>query len=594
MISAPTVLDVLEANVRRYGSQPALRAKKDGQWQTTSWRDYYEQAMLVARGLMDLGLEPRSGVVIMASNSPQWFLSAIGTIAAGGIPAGIYITSPPEQCAYIADHADAVIAIVQDNAMADLFLRFRSRLPKLKAVVVMRGHAAGEPLCAWETLLQRGLQVSEERLQARIAAQQASDVCSLIYTSGTTGAPKGVMIRHQNIVWNASACVKAYAAQPGEAFISYLPLSHIAEQIFSLHIPMAAGACTWFTERIDTLADDLREIRPNFFLGVPRVWEKIQGAIEAAAADASPLRRRLAAWARRVGLQSGLADQDALPKPWAYGLAEHLVFTKVRRRLGLERTRCCFTAAAPISKGTLEFFLSLGIPILEAYGMSECTGPATISYPHRYRTGKAGIPIPGTQLQIAEDGEILIRGPHVFLGYYKDEPSTREALDDQGWLHSGDIGQLDESGFLEVTDRKKDIIITSGGENIAPQPVEMKLRQIPGIAHAIVVGDRRNYITALLVLDPAQLPSAAARAGSPARVPAEACSCAIFRRYLEQQIARINGDLAHYATIKRFAVLAEELTIDGGELTPTMKLRRRLITEKYAEHIERLYREEKT
>jgi long-subunit acyl-CoA synthetase (AMP-forming) len=261
----------------------------------------------------------------------------------------------------------------------------------------------------------------------------------------------------------------------------------------------------------------------------------------------------------------------------------------VRRRLGLDRARCCFTAAAPISRETLEFFLSLGIPILEAYGMSECTGPATVSYPNRYRTGKAGVPIPGTELQIAADGEILLRGPHVFLGYYKDEQGTREALDEQGWLHSGDIGLLDNSGFLEVTDRKKDIIITSGGENIAPQPIEMKLRQIPGIAHAVVVGDRRNYVAALLVLDPAQLPTAAEGAGSPARVPEEACTCAIFRRYLEQKIASINMGLAHYATIKRFAVIAEELTIDGGELTPTMKLRRRLIGEKYAKHIERLY-----
>lgn len=590
MTSAYTVLNVLETSARRHGHRPALRARQDGRWQTTSWNAYYEQATLTARGLIALGLEPGAGVVIMAPNSPRWFLSAIGAIAAGGIPVGLYTTNPPAQCFYIAKHSDAAIAIVQDNVTADLFLRLRAQLPRLKAIVVMHGRVTSEEVSTWESLLERGAKVSGERLGARIAAQQTGDVCSLIYTSGTTGLPKGVMIRHQNIVWNANACVQAYAAQPGDAFISYLPLSHIAEQIFTLHIPMAAGACTWFAERMDTLADDLREIRPSFFLGVPRVWEKIQSAVQAAGAAASPMRRQLIGWARRVGLQAGFADQENRRRPSTYWLAERLVFARVRHRLGLDRARCCFTAAAPISRGTLEFFLSLGIPILEAYGMSECIGPTTVSYPHRYRIGKAGIPIPGTELQIADDGEILIRGPHVFLGYYKDAEATREARDEQGWLHSGDIGTLDESGFLEVTGRKKDIIITSGGENIVPQPVEMKLGEIPGVAHAILVGDRRKYVAALLILDPQELPTAAARAGSPARVPEEACTCALFRHYLQQQIERVNGDLAHYATIKRFAVLAEQLTIDGGELTPTMKLRRGLISEKYAEYIERLYK----
>jgi long-subunit acyl-CoA synthetase (AMP-forming) len=589
MTSACTVLEVLETAARRHGSRPAMRTRKDGKWQTISWNAYEEQVMLVARGLMAFGLEPRSGVVIMAPNSPKWFLSAMGTIAAGGIPAGIYTTNPPEQCVYIAQHCDAAIAVVEDNATAHLFLRLRPRLPRLKAIVVMRGHATSDDVYTWDVLLERGAKVSGEQLQARIAAQQAGDVCSLIYTSGTTGSPKGVMICHRNIVWTGNTCVEAYAAQPGDAFVSYLPLSHIAEQFFSLHLPMAAGACTSFAERIDTLADDLREIRPSFFFGVPRVWEKVEGAIRAAGAEANPMRRRLATWARRVGLQSGFAEQEGLPRPRMHWLAEHLVLGKVRRRLGFERARCCFTSAAPISRGTLEFFLSLDIPILEVYGMSECTGPATLSYPDRYRTGKAGVPVPGTELQIADDGEILIRGPHVFLGYYKDEQATRRTLDRQGWLHSGDIGIVDDDGFLEVTDRKKDIIITSGGENIAPQPIEMKLREIPGIAHAIVIGDRQKYVAALLVLNPAELPAAAARAGSPARVPEEACQCGIFRRYLEQGIDGVNRGLAHYATIKRFAVVAEELTIEGGELTATMKLRRRRICEKYAEHIERLY-----
>lgn len=585
---AQTVLDVLEATVHNYGDYPAMRVKGNGRWQTISWRAYRDQAMEVARGLIRLGLEPRQGVVILARNSPQWFLTAIGTIAAGGVPAGIYTTSPPEQCRYITAHADAVIAVVQDTAALQTFLGFRSELSKLKSIVLLEGAAADDRVCSWETLLELGRQLSEAALRRRVDAQRSGDVCSLIYTSGTTGLPKAVMISHQNIVWSAQSCARAYRAAAGEEFISYLPLSHIAEQLFSLHIPMAVGACTSFAESMDRLGENLREVRPHFFLGVPRVWEKIQAAIQAAGAEASTLRKYIVRWARGVGLQAGYAEQQGGPGPRFRGLAERLVFAKVRERLGLDRARCCFTSAAPIARGTLEFFLSLGIPILEAYGLSECAGPTTLSYPKRYRIGKAGLPMPGTELRIAADGEILIRGPHVFLGYYKDPAATREALDEAAWLHSGDIGALDDEGFLTITDRKKDIIITSGGENIAPQAVEMRLREVPGVAHAVLVGDGRKYVSALLLLDADQVPAAAEGVGSPARLVAEAAVCPIFRHYLERQVEMVNRGLSRPATIKRFAVLSTALSVEGGELTPTLKLKRRVIYQKYAEQIERL------
>jgi len=301
------------------------------------------------------------------------------------------------------------------------------------------------------------------------------------------------------------------------------------------------------------------------------------------------LRRRIARWARGVGLRGGYAQQRNEPLPRFYGLADRLVFSKVKERIGLDKCRLALTAAAPISKDTLEFFLSLGITLYEIYGMSECTGPATLSGPGECRTGSVGLTIEGTELKIADDGEILMRGPHVFLGYHKDEAATKEAIDEEGWLHSGDVGEIDKDGFLRITDRKKELLITAGGENVAPQLVEGLLKSIPIVAQAVVVGDRQKYLAALLTLDPERVVTEAQTIGSPARDPKEAATCNVFRAHIEKQIEVLNGRLARVQTIKRFTVLPAELTVDGGELTPTMKLRRKVIVAKYAREIEKMY-----
>jgi long-subunit acyl-CoA synthetase (AMP-forming) len=290
-----------------------------------------------------------------------------------------------------------------------------------------------------------------------------------------------------------------------------------------------------------------------------------------------------------VGLAGGYAEQRGEPKPRLYGLANALVFSKVRARLGLDRCRFALTGAAPISKDTLEFFLSLGLPIYELYGMSECTGPATLSFPDAYRTGWVGKPVEGTELRIAADGEILVRGHHVFLGYLKDEHATRETIDEDGWLHTGDVGEIDADGYVRITDRKKELLITAGGENVAPQLVEGLLKSIPVVAQAVVVGDRQKYLAALLTLDPERVVAEAQAAGSAARDVASAASCATFRAHLEKQIEKVNERLARVQTVKRFAILPAELTVDGGELTPTLKLKRKVIAKKYAEVIASMY-----
>jgi long-subunit acyl-CoA synthetase (AMP-forming) len=583
-----TVFEVLERTARTHADRPAMRVKQGGQWQATTWKEYRDQALLAARGLLRLGLEPGQGVAIMGYNRPGWFLSDVAAIAAGGLPAGIYTTTSAEQCQYIADHAEAAVAVLENEQYLSLFLSIRDRLPKLRAIVLMSGEAEG--VHTWDQLLALGSEVPEADLKARMDAQKPDDVCTLIYTSGTTGPPKAVMLTHHNITWTAQRVVEAYGLSESDQTLSYLPLSHIAEQIVSLHCPMATGACSWFAESLEKLAENLREVRPQFFFAVPRVWEKMQAGIQAAGAQNPPLKKKIAAWARGLGLQAGEALEAGRDgKPFLYGLAHKLVFSKVREKLGLDRARVCATSTAPISIETLRFFLSLGIPIMEVYGMSECTGPATFSTPERFRLGKVGRAIAGTEVRIAGDGEVLMRGPHVFPGYSKNEEATRETLDREGWLCSGDIGELDGEGFLRITDRKKELIITSGGKNIGPQILESKLKQIAAVSQAVVVGDRRNFLAALLTLDPLRAAAEAEAAGSPCREPQDLASCQVFRAYLEQQVEGVNATLARYETIKRFAILPQELSIEGGELTPTMKLKRRVIHQKYADEIERLY-----
>ncbi len=572
-----------------HARRPALGAKRGGQWVTWTWAEHRQQVLRFARALLALGVQPRQGLAIMGFNRPEWFWADLGAIHVGAVPAGVYVNTTPEGVRYIVDHCEAAVAVVENQQLLELFQALRPQLPLLRAIVVMEGGRTQGDVYAWEDFLRLGEAVPESAVEERVAAQAPEDLCTLIYTSGTTGAPKAVMIAHRNVTFLAGAVVPQFGLDSEDRFISYLPLSHIAEQCVSLYMPGAVGGCTYFAESLEALGENLREVRPTVFFGVPRVWEKIQARMQAVGAQAPALRRAIASWAKRKGLAAGYAEQAGQPRPFGHVLAKKLVFDKVRERLGLDRARICLTSAAPISLGTLEYFLSLGIPILEVYGMSEDTGPTTLSTPTRYRTGRAGWAFPGTELRTAEDGEILIRGPHVFLGYLKDEAATREALDAEGWLHSGDVGDIDADGFLRVTDRKKELLITSGGKNVAPAPIEARLKTVPGVAQAVLLGDQRNFCAALLTLDPERVAAVAQAAGSPARSVDEARACPAFRAHLEREIEKVNAALARYETVRKFEILPGELTVDGGELTPTMKLKRRVIRQKYAAEIEKLY-----
>jgi len=584
-----TVLEIFEVTARAHADRPAMARKRGGAWEQTTWRGYRDAVRQAARALVATGVEPGQGVVILAFNRPEWYVANLAAIAAGARPAGIYTNSTPEQCRYITEHAEAAVAVVENRDAFERLQGAGGRPAGLKAVVLMDGEATEPGVLTWAAFLARGSAAHDAEVDRRTAAAAPDDVATLIYTSGTTGTPKGVMLTQRNLAFIAAKAGEILPVGAGDRLISYLPLSHIAEQVVSHLLSLATGATVHFAESLEKLPENLREVRPHLFLGVPRVWEKVQAGIQAAGAQASPLRRRIAAWARGVGLAGGYADQEGRPRPWDYTLADRLVFSKVRKRLGFDEARMLVVSAAPIAKETLDFFQSLALPIMEVYGMSECTGPTTMSLPKRYRLGRAGCAIPETELKVAEDGEILMRGPHVFKGYYKNDEATRETLDADGWIHSGDVGEIDADGFLRVTDRKKEILITSGGKNIAPQHLEGKLKQIAAVSQAVAIGDRRPYVVALLTLDPARVAAEAEKAGSPARSPEDAARCPVFRAHIEKQVEAVNASLARYESIKKIALLPKELSVETGELTPTLKLKRRVILEHYTDAIEGLY-----
>lgn len=587
---ADTLIAALRATAREHPARTAYARKEAVDWRETPWAEYHERVRRAARGFMALGVGPGHNVAILSANRPEWFHASLGAIASGALPAGIYTTSAPEQCEYIAHHCEAAVVVVENPGHLQTFLARAERLPHLRALVLLDGVSTAAGVVSWDELLRRGETVAESDLDARIDALDPEACASLIYTSGTTGPPKAVMISHRNLLWVARTVVQLLRVGPEDRGLCYLPLAHVAEQVLSLFGPIIAGCATHFVESLEKVPDNLREVRPSYFFGVPRVWEKMQGALTAGIATASPGRRRLLEWARRVGLRAGYAAERGQRAPLGTPLARALVFSKLRRRLGLDRARLCLVSAAPVTLETLEFFLSLGIPVLEIYGLSECTGPATVSLPEAHRTGWAGRPLPETEVRIApQDGEVLIRGPHVFLGYFKDDAATRAARDADGWLYTGDVGELDADGYLRVTDRKKELLVTSGGKKTGPAALESHLRLIPGVAQAVVVGDGRNYLAALLTLDPLQLAAVAAETGSPAHDLGSAAACPVFRAYLEREVEKANAHFARFEAIKRFAVLPTEFSVDGGELTPTLKLKRRVIYKKYAGEIERLY-----
>ncbi|MDM4768907.1 AMP-binding protein [Solimonas sp. SE-A11] len=587
--SPHTVIEAFTATARRLASRPALRHKCDGRWHTLSFREYHAEVMTVARAFIRLGLQPGQTVSILGGNSPQWLIADLAAIAAGGVAAGIYATSSAEQCQYIAGHSGSAIVVVEDSAQLAKLLAVRATLPELRAIVLMKGESDVAGVHGWEQLYELAEGVPEAQLEQRLATQRPGDLATLIYTSGTTGTPKAVMLSHANLLWTARGAALLLGTREGQDWLSYLPLSHVAEQMLTLHVPLLVGSCVWFAESLERLPANLPEVRPHSFLGVPRVWEKIQARILGLEAQAPFARRQLMRWARGVGRAAAWAQERGGQPPLLLPLADRLVLSKLRAALGLDRAHHCATGAAPIAPETAAFFASLGLPLYEIYGQSESTGACTMGGPGRHRSGSVGRVWDGLQLRLDTDGEILLRGPCVFMGYLNNERASREARDDSGWLRTGDIGRIDDEGFLYIVDRKKELIITAGGENISPAHVEGEMKSIPAVGQVCVIGDRRKYLVALFTLDPLLLPAVAQAAGSLATTATEAAQCPAFTRWFGAQVAQANRRLARVQTIKNWTLLPEPFSLQNGELTPTMKTRRAVILQRHAAAIEAMY-----
>jgi len=570
----------------------AYYRKVDNAWVPSSWAEYATQVRAAAKALVALGFAPGQTVCILGFNRPEWAILDLGSMAVGGAPAGIYTTCSGPEVAYIVHHAESPVLLVEDVGQWEKIAGRLAELPHLKRVVGMRGCVISHPLAqTWEEFLASGAHVPDGEVDARVAALKVRDLATLIYTSGTTGPPKGVMLSVENLTWTADAALKLVPVRPGHCSLSYLPMSHIAEQMFSLHIPISAGGAIYFAESLAKVPDNLKEVQPHVLFAVPRIWEKFYAGVNAKLKGATGLKAKLVTWARGVATRvHALKNEGKEPTGWLafqYGIAQKQVFSKLRDALGLGRAFICVSGAAPVSKDILEFFASLDIPIREVYGQSEGSGPTTFNAMDRTRFGSVGPAIPGCEVRIAADGEICLRGPNVFLGYFKEPQATAEALID-GWLHSGDLGAFDADGFLTITGRKKDILITAGGKNIAPKNIEAALKQIPLIGDAVVIGDRKKFLTALLTLDPEQLQKAAEAAGTSPDALRAAPST---RAAIQAAVDVMNKEFAQVETVKRFTVLPAPFTVETGELTPSMKVKRKVVNDKFVNEIDSMYAE---
>ncbi|MDI1444912.1 long-chain fatty acid--CoA ligase [Polyangium sp. 6x1] len=586
-----TIPSRLFKQAERRPDAPAHHIKSGGVYRPKSYRELADEVKRLGKAMIALGQKPGFTVCILGFNRSEWAAFDVAAMAAGGAPAGIYTTCSPEEVAYIVHHAESEIVLVEDAGQWAKIEKMLGELPRLKQVVTMRGAPRiDHPLVAsYDAFLDKGKDVTDEAFFARIAALEPQGLATLIYTSGTTGPPKGVMLSHQNLAWTSDAAQKLVGGAAQDCVLSYLPLSHIAEQIFTIHGCITMGGSAYFAESIDKVPDNLKEVQPTLFFGVPRIWEKFHAGVQGKLKEAKGAKKALVTWAMDVAREAtavkmrGRTPEGALALQ--YKLAQKLVFNKLKAAIGMSRARTCVSGAAPVAKEILEFFASLDIIVSEVYGQSEDTGPTTFNRGNDMKLGTVGTKLDGVDVKIAEDGEILVKGPNVFLGYYKEPQATADTLQD-GWLHSGDLGQFDKDGFLSITGRKKEIIITAGGKNIAPKNIEAALKNHPPIAEAVVIGDRRKFLTALVVIDPA---AAGELAGSPGADLDKLRSDPSVVAAVQKAVDSVNSTLARVETVKKFHILDRPFTIESGELTPTLKLKRRVVYDRYAHEIDRMY-----
>ena len=582
-----------------WGDQVAMREKHLGIWRSITWREYGERARHVGLGLVALGLKPRDVVSVISDNCPEWVYTDLGTMSVGGVTNGIYTTDSPRQVEYIVNDSGTRFFFAENEEQLDKILEVRTRCPQLVKIVVfdMEGlHAFRDAqVMSFEELLALGARYDREHPGAydpMVEIAQPDDLAILVYTSGTTGPPKGAMLSHRNIIFQLGYADFIADPRPGDQQLSFLPLSHVAERTFTVFYPLRTGATVNFAESIDTVPENIREVAPAVFFAVPRIWEKFYSGVALRMREATPVGKLAYRWA--VGVGTRMAEyrlagrRPSLGLRLLYRAADFLVLDNIKRSLGLHCTRGAATGAAPIAPELIKWYMGLGIDMREVYGQTENCGLATAMPADRIKLGTVGVARPDTEVRLSADGEILLKGPHVFLGYYKNPAGTAETVVD-GWLHTGDVGEIDSDGFVRITDRMKDIIITAGGKNVTPSEIENQLKFSPYITDAVVIGDQRKFLSCLIMLDPDTVAQYAQERNVPFTNFASLCRTREIQDLIRGEIERVNKQVARVEGIKRFHLIEQILTPEDDELTPTMKLKRSLVNRKYKDVIDRMY-----
>lgn len=582
------------------GSAPALREKRLGVWEERSWAGYRDEVLATAIAMLDAGVERGDHVAILSENREEWVFADLAAQSIGARSVGVYPTNPEPEVAYILSHSGSVLVVCEDQEQVDKVVAIRDQTPTVRRVVVVDPRGTrdypDERLVSWQAFVQAGRDQLEARageVLERIAALDPDEPAMIVYTSGTTGPPKGAMLSSRNVTASADAGVAAFGYSDREQCLSYLPLCHVAEKIFTLYLPLATGAVVHFGESIDTVADDLREVSPTVFVGVPRIWEKMHSSVLVKMGDSSRLKRALF----RVGQAQGqrLSAKKQAGKAWnpldhlIWKVFDLLVFRPLQERLGLRRCWFPVSGAAPVAPELLRWFHGIGVPIAEGYGQTECAGVSHANPPNAVKIGTVGPVIPGVECVLGAGDEVLVRGPQVFVGYLHNEEATRETVDADGWLHTGDVGAVDEDGYLSITGRIKDIIITAGGKNLSPEQIENQMKTSPYIKECVAIGDGRKFISALIQIDADNVGDWASRKGVAYTSFQDLAAKDEVVQLIDAEVRRCNEGLARVEQVRAFRLLPKELHQDDEELTATQKVRRTAFYDRYADLIEEMY-----
>jgi long-chain acyl-CoA synthetase len=592
--------------VAQRGALTLFRQKKYGLWQSLSWNEVGAIVREAGMGLLELGFEVGETASVLGNTRQEWLFSDLAILSCGGISSGIYPTDAPSQVEYLTADSNSVLIFVEDDEQLDKVLEVRPRLPLLRKIVVweMEGlrELHDEQVISLEQLRELG-RSREQRLgrdaaeaewRARIAARKAEDLAILIYTSGTTGKPKGAMLSHANLISAVKSFNRATAQNEDDERMCFLPLCHVAERVSGVYFSLYTGTRMNFVENPETIPENVREIAPTVFGGVPRVWEKFYSGVSIALKESNAFEQWAYKLAIGVGLEKVRRYEAGEPigngLEFAHWLARVLVLGNVRKLIGIHRSRMLLTGAAPISPDLVRWYMALGVPMLEVWGMTE-TGSVAVGTPiERIKPGSIGIANAPNEVKLSDEGEILVRGPNVFMGYLNQPEKTAETIDAEGWLHTGDVGTVDAEGYFRISDRIKDIIITAGGKNITPSEIENQLKFSPYVTDAVVIGDKRPYLVCLIMIDQDNVEKFAQDHDVPFSNYASLCRAPEVQKLIEGEIERVNKQFARVEQVKAFRLIERKLTAEDEELTPTMKLKRKLVNQKYADLIESMYR----